>query len=136
MTLTESVSKILSQAGALTPRFYERFFDQVPEARPFFEATHMGHQAVVLRMALQMIEQFFTHGYEAIGEYLRLIGVKHRERGIPTELYSDWRETLLDTLEEFHGHEWDESLAEEWTGALNQSIDRMIEGYDLASAAI
>ena len=136
MTLTESVSQILSQTGALTPRFYERFFSQVPAAKPFFEATNMGHQAAVLRMSLQMIEQFFTHGYEAIGEYLRVIGVKHRERGIPTELYSEWRDTLLDTLAEFHGHEWDESLAEEWTRALNQSIDRMIEGYELASAAI
>ncbi len=136
MTLTESVGKILSQTGALTPRFYERFFDQVPDAKPFFESTNMQHQAAVLRMSLQMIEQFFTNGYEAIGEYLRVIGFKHRERGIPAELYAEWRDSLLDTLEEFHGPEWDDSLAEQWTGALNQSIDRMIEGYGLASAAI
>ncbi len=136
MTLTESVSKILSQTGALTPRFYQRFFEQVPEAEAFFEATNMGHQAAVLRMALQMVEQFFTHGYEAIGEYLRVIGVKHRDRGIPTDLYAEWRDTLLDTLEEFHGWEWSEALAEEWTGALNQSIDKIIEGYQLSSAAI
>ncbi len=136
MTLTESVSKILSRTGALTPQFYERFFELVPEAKSFFEATNMQHQAVVLRMALQMVEQFFTHGYEAIGEYLRVLGYKHRERGIPVELYAEWRDSLLDALEEFHGDEWNDSLADEWTGALNQSIDRMIEGYELASAAI
>ena len=136
MTLTESVKTILSQTGALTPRFYDRFFDQVPDARAFFETTNMQHQAAVLRMALQMVEQFFTHGYGGIGEYLRVIGFKHRERGIPQELYTGWKETLLDTLQEFHGHEWNDSLAAEWTGALDRSIDKMLEGYRLSSAAI
>lgn len=136
MHLTESVSKIMSDNDVLTPRFYEQFFTQVPHARPFFDETNMKHQAAILRMSLQMIEQFFTHGYEAIAEYLRVLGFKHRQRGIPQELYAEWRDTLLDTLEEFHGDEWTATLEAEWSGALNQSIDKMLEGYRLSSAAI
>ncbi|MHC4875676.1 MAG: globin domain-containing protein [Planctomycetota bacterium] len=136
MTLGESVTKILSHNGELTPLFYERFFAQVPAAQPFFAKTNMKHQAAILRMSLQMIEQFSTHGFEAIGDYLQVIGFKHRERGIPQDMYAEWRDTLLDTLEEFHGDEWGSDLETEWTQALNRSIDKMVEGYELSSAAI
>lgn len=136
MTLTESVAKILSQNGTLAPCFYERFFAQVPAAGPFFASTNMNHQASVLQMSLQVIEQFSAHGYEAVGDYLKVLGFKHRERGIPREMYAQWREILLETLAGFHGKEWNSQLAAAWAQALNLSIDKMLEGYELSSGAI
>ncbi len=136
MNLSESVSQILSHEAELASRFYERFFAQIPEAMTFFESTNMIHQAAVLRMSLQIIEQFCSHELGAIGDYLRVIGFKHRERNIPQDMYGRWREILLDELEEFHGADWSETLKVEWTKALNLSINKMLEGYELSSATI
>lgn len=136
MNLTESVAKILSHEAELSLDFYERFFDRIPQAETFFNGTNMRHQAAVLRMSLQIIEQYFTHRFEAIGDYLRVIGFKHLEREIPQELYAKWRDILLDTLKEFHGGEWTETLNLAWTDALNLSIDTMLEGYERTSASI
>ncbi|MBI1310757.1 hypothetical protein GC176_05565 [bacterium] len=136
MNLTESVTKSLSEAGSLAPRFYDRFFGQVPQAQDFFEGISMTYQAAILRRSLQVVEQVSSHRYEAVTEYLRVLGFKHRQRGIPQELYAEWRDSLLDALEEFHGSDWTGTLETEWIEALNQSIDRIIEGYQLSSAAI
>ncbi len=48
-----------------------------------------------------------------------------------SDLYSDWRDCMLETLQDFHGNDWTDSLEQQWTEAINLAVDRMLEGYEL-----
>jgi hemoglobin-like flavoprotein len=85
----------------------------------------------MLRLALTMIEQYYRNRYEAMESYLRIIGFRHKRLEIPRDLYADWRDCLLDTLEAFHGKDWNEELERQWTEAINLAVETMLEGYEL-----
>ena len=134
MDIAESGQAILRGNGTVSNLFYEKFLSRYPEVGHFFAETDMVHQAVMLRMALTMVEQYFRNRYPAMEEYLRIVGFRHKRRGIPQDLYSDWRDCMLDTLQEFHGTDWSDALEQQWTEAVNLSVDRMLEGYELKEA--
>lgn len=131
MDIAESGQAILKGNGTISRLFYEKYLDRYPEVGRFFLQTDMSQQAVMLRMALTMVEQYYRNRYEAMEDYLRIVGFRHKRRDIPPELYVDWRDCMLDTLEDFHGDNWSDSLEQQWTEAVDLAVDRMLEGYDL-----
>lgn len=131
MDIAESRLKILSGNGRVAHLFYEKYLERYPDVGRFFAQTEMAHQAVMLRMALTMVEQYYRYRYEAMEQYLRIIGFRHRRRGITPDMYSDWRDCMLDSLEEFHGDDWNDGLDQQWTEAINLAVDRVLEGYEL-----
>lgn len=136
MDIALSGQKISSGNGTIADLFYKKYLDRYPDIRRFFEKTDMVHQAVMLRMALTMIEQYYQHHYEAMEDYMRVLGFRHMRLGISRELYADWRDCMLETLEEFHGSDWHDALEQQWTDAINQSIERILEGYALEEGNI
>lgn len=130
MNISESVQHIMSRHDLVTDLFYIKFLDGYPDVRKYFEGIDLDQQAVVLKMALPVIEQYHRHGYPAAEQYLKVLGHRHEIRGVPPELYADWRDCLLDTLEQFHGQDWNDSLENEWTEAINLATDVMCQGYD------
>jgi len=50
-------------------------------------------------------------------------------------MISQYAEALLATLEEFHGEDWDEDLAKQWSDACNEAIESMFDGYDAPASA-
>ena len=131
MDIAESGQAILTGNGTITHLFYEKYLGLYPDVGRFFAQTNITHQAVMLRMTVTLGEQYYRNRHKALEDYLRIVGFRHKRREIPPELYSDWRDCMLDTLEEFHGEDWNDALEQQWTDAVNLAVDRMLEGYEL-----
>ncbi|MCA9075819.1 MAG: globin [Planctomycetaceae bacterium] len=129
MTLAESIHQILSRNDLVTDLFYLTYFERYPDIQTHFDGVDMEQQAVLLKMALTTIQQYYDHDYPAAEQYLLVLGHKHHLRRIPQDLYADWRDCMLDTLERYFEHMWSEDLEDQWTEAINNAIDVMCRGY-------
>ena len=138
MTIAESIHSILSRPELVTDLFYVKYLDRYPDLRAYFEGVEMQHQAVLLKMALTVTQQYYEHRYPAAEQYLFVLGQKHHLRQVPKSLYADWRDCLLDTFQQFLGDDWDAPLEREWTEAINLATDVMHRGYqdELVAAEI
>jgi hemoglobin-like flavoprotein len=129
MTIHDSLRQVLENRDTLATLFYEVFFERYPEAKPYFKDVNLKHQAVLLTMALMVVERHATHGYGSTTLYLKYLGHKHHLRGVPPELYPKWAEALLASLEQFHGKQWDQEAAGQWRAALDRAAEVMLAGY-------
>lgn len=116
MPLTESVNRILAEGTMLTDRFYELLFRRHPEAKTLFEQTHMSAQSVMLSAELIVIKQYpdYPLGTE---RYLNVLGTRHARKSVPRKLFQAFQDVLLVALEEFHGMDWIDDLAQQWREA-------------------
>lgn len=129
MNRAESVHVLLAREQLVTDLFYVKYLARYPELEEYFAGVDMDHQAVMLRMALSVIHQYDAHRYPAAEQYLLVLGYKHAVRNIPPDLYPEWRDCLLDTLEQALGDEWSEDLEQEWTRAIEAAAEVMLRGY-------
>jgi len=129
MELRDSTEQIFDSGTKLTDRFYEIFLARCPEAREHFEGADMETQSVMLTMALGAVREHpkIKNGFK---DYLRVLGTRHKRKDIPRELYEGFFEAMLATLEEFHGDDWDDRLAQQWRDALRDVEALMFEGYN------
>lgn len=125
----QSLERVYESKDLLGTRFYENYLVNCPEARPYFDGVDMHRQAIVITMALTLVEQYYRSPFRATEDYLLFLGTRHEGREIPLEFYPKWLDSMMDTLEEFHDSDWDESLAEAWSRALKRAIDKLMEGY-------
>lgn len=130
MEIHESLERILESEELFGSLFYEVFFQQYPEAAAHFDGIDMRRQALMLTMALTVIEQYYSKSYSAVEQYLQLLGSRHSDRSIPRDMYPKWSESMLTALERFHGDTWDEVLAGQWREALDQASRVMFRGYE------
>lgn len=130
MNIQDSLQQILASKQMFGERFYETFFKRNPEVKKFFADVNIERQSVLLTMALVVIEKQYSCPFAAAEEYLKYLGTKHHDWKIPKSLYADWTAAMLDTLEKFHGSDWDEDLREEWRRAIAQVVDFMFQGYE------
>lgn len=129
MDVRTSVAEVLNREETVTKLFYERFLSRYPDVKQVFENVDLGRQALLLSMALPVIQLHYDHDYPTTRDYLEMLGYKHKERGVPEELYPDFRDCLLDTLEQFHGEDWTEDLEQQWSDAIEKASDAMLAGY-------
>ena len=130
MNIHESLEHILNSESVLGDLFYDTFLTNYPQVQPYFEKVNLQRQAVILMMALMVVEQFETEHYPTTVLYLRELGAKHRERGIPAETYPFFRQALLDTLARHLEDHWTESLEAEWASAIDSAIHEMLVAYE------
>jgi hemoglobin-like flavoprotein len=129
MEIEQSLRQVLGQQETVVDLFYVTFLDRYPEVRPYFAGVNLRHQAVLLTMALMVIEGYYSHGYPATEAYLRYLGSRHHGWGIAPEHYPKFRDALLATLEQFHGSDWEPELARQWREAIDRAIKAMLQGY-------
>lgn len=129
MDISESIQRIVNRDEIVTDLFYDIFLDRHPEVRHFFADVNLNQQAVVLRMMLLLIEQHYRQENAALRSYLQLVGARHKERSIPTSLFPPFRDCLLETLERFHGRDWDQNLKSQWFAAIDRASETMLSGY-------
>ena len=129
MEIRESLQKVLDSRDLFGTIFYEEFFGRYPEVKKYFEGVDMDRQALVLTMALTVIEHQYNGTYGAVSHYLQHLGTAHHRRGIPLDLYPKWIDTMLVTLERFLGKDWDLALSEQWRSALEKTFAAMQPGY-------
>jgi hemoglobin-like flavoprotein len=129
MDIQESLHRLLQSKESFGVQFYKVFFDRCPEARAYFAGINMDYQAALLTMALKILEAYYIRSYPAMATYLKYLGHKHHSRAIPPDLYPRWRDALLDTLERFHGPDWDDKAALQWREAFERAREAMSQGY-------
>jgi hemoglobin-like flavoprotein len=129
MQLAESLSRVLGASQLLGESFYRHFFKQVPEVERFFEGIDMHRQAMLITMALTVIQQHHDQRYPVTQLFLQYLGSGHSARGIPFDLYPKWRDAMLGTLAGFHGPDWNEELSGQWRNAIDLAINEMQSGY-------
>ncbi len=129
MDIHQSIDWLLESDEIVGQVFYRIFFERYPEVQRYFEGVRIERQAVVLSIALLLVEQYETYRYPGIARYLRHLGEKHQLRGIPRELYSRFREAMLEALQQHHESHWSEQLAQQWRVALDRAIAVMLEAY-------
>jgi hemoglobin-like flavoprotein len=129
MDMHQSLERILASKQVIGDLFYEALFARHPEIRPFFEKIDLRRQAVLLTMELTVIDAFHRFRDGPARLYLQYLGTKHRERGIPSELYRPFRDTMVEVLQRFHEKDWTEELATEWKTAIDDASAVMFEGY-------
>ncbi len=130
MNIQESLDRILKSKKTFGQQFYEIFFANCPDVKQFFEGVNLERQAVLLTMALVVIEKQHSHPYAATEEYLKYLGSKHHNWKIPKHFYLDWTASMLEALEQFHGDDWNVSLKQEWHQAIEKVIEIMFQGYE------
>lgn len=133
MDIEESLEQIFASTDLFGESFYELFLTAYPDVQKYFEGIDMNRQAVMLTMALTLVEQYASSKYPAARKYLQQLGKVHQERGIPSELYEQWRDAMLEALFQFHGDDWDGHLATQWREAIETAIDVMLQSYKLES---
>jgi hemoglobin-like flavoprotein len=129
MDIHESIDQVLESDDILGQTFYDIFLTRYPELQRHFAGVNMQHQAVVLAMALLMIEQYDTYRYPAIAKYLRELGARHQRRNISAELFPHFRDALLLALAQHHGEAWNVPLCRQWKQAIERASAVMLEGY-------
>lgn len=130
MDIKGSLKKILEYEKVFGELFYEIFFKRHPEAAEYFKDTDMRRQSLELTMALTLVVQYHLNKFAAVEQYLKYVGMHHHDRKIPKELYPDWRETMMVTLERFHENDWNDDLANQWREAIDAATETMLKGYD------
>jgi len=130
MDIEKSLELILQSGDQFGSSFYDIFFERCPKAAEYFKDTDMSRQSLVLTMAVQLLVQYYTNGFVSIEQYLETVGTRHVNKEIPKELYPDWRESMLATLEKFHGDQWNDALAQQWREAIERTTEAMFRGYD------
>lgn len=76
MEIHESIQEIFRSDRRVADLFYGLFLARHPEARPYFEGIDLGRQAVLLTMALMLVEHHYVHQNRVTEDYLRTLGYK------------------------------------------------------------
>jgi hemoglobin-like flavoprotein len=129
MDIRESLDQVLASKEILLREFYRRFLERHPELRQHFAGVNMTVQSLMLTMALAGVVRNYLGHSPALEGYLRYLGTKHHQVGVPEDSFVKFRESLLATLEHFHQQDWSPELAAEWDKALEQATKTMLEGY-------
>src|SRR5262245_28244118 len=69
MNIQESLHAILQRQDSITDLFYRVFLERYPEVRDHFQGVNLRHQAVLLNMALMVMERHYKGSYPATEMY-------------------------------------------------------------------
>jgi len=130
MNIRDSLGLILASSDPrFSDRFYRNFFGHHPEVEAWFAGVDLRRQGIMLTMALQIIVEHHLRPHLATKNYLRLLGNRHHQLGIPASDYQKFAVSVLTTLGKFHGERWDPHLAGEWRKACEQATQPMSDGH-------
>ncbi|MHC4879047.1 MAG: globin domain-containing protein [Planctomycetota bacterium] len=130
MQLDESLQRVLADKDPIIRRFYDRFLAEQPQAERLFVDVDLEKQALMLTMALIVVEASSRDSYPAVEHYLHVLGDRHREAGIPRELFTPFRDCLIDTIRLSQIDDWDDELTVAWRQALDRATETMFQGYE------
>jgi hemoglobin-like flavoprotein len=127
--IRESIRQILQAKDELGVMFYEHFLEKYPELQKHFQDIDLKRQSTLLVTALMIIERHWTDPRTGTELYLRHLGTKHKDFGIPEDAYESWLEAMLETMQKFHGQDWTPSVESQWRQAFDLAIQNILRGY-------
>jgi len=125
--LRSSLELVVSRQPSITPRFYEILFERYPKAKPLFGRNSEVKQQKMLQDAIVAV---VDHVEDAtwLQTNLRALGRKHVDYAVTREMY-DWvGASLLATLAEIAGSDWNEEIERAWSDAYAAIAGLMLEG--------
>jgi hemoglobin-like flavoprotein len=129
MDIQASLDRVLQQQDLVIERFYALFQDRYPEVRRHFEGANLRRLALMLTVTLMVAVRRQVSPAPVPELYLKYLGTKHHDLGVPPESYPKFRDALLATLQGFHGEDWNAGLAAQWAEALDHTAETMLDGY-------
>lgn len=132
--LRESFELVVERSPTLTHRFYEILFERYPATRDMFPPSSRVAQEGMLTQALVAV---MDHLEDApwLQNTLHGLGGRHVDYGVTDEMYGWVGASLLATLAEVAGNEWNDEVELAWTEAYGAIAGLMQEGARMASAA-
>ena len=132
--LRESFELVLAKSPELTHRFYEILFERYPVTRAMFPVNSRLTQEGMLTQALVAV---MDHLEDApwLQSTLHGLGGRHVGYGVTDEMYGWVGASLLATLAEASGEEWNDTVQQAWTEAYGAIAGLMQEGSRMALAA-
>jgi|GEM_PF-752335 len=127
--ITDSIQAILNSHERVVEGFYKRLLETHPDLRHHFQNRDLTVQASMVTMGLVSVEAWYSNRFPATGHYLKVLGHRHFHDGVRREDLPKFRDTLLETLSEFHADEWNDALRQQWFEAIDLAISVMLEGY-------
>ena len=130
--LRQSFELVVERAPNLTQRFYEILFDRYPATREMFPVARRGQQENMLTQALVAV---MDHLEDApwLTSTLQGLGARHVHYGVTDDMYAWVGNSLLATLREVAGDDWNPELEQAWADAYWAIAGLMQEGARLAA---
>ena len=127
--IVESTFKQFLDVGdAASIRFYERLFERAPHVQDLFH----GDIDIQARMFLQSLNVIVVSlsSTDRAARVLQRLGEKHRGYGVMADHYTVMGTTLVETIGEFLGDDFDKEAAEAWTAAFRLISSIMISASE------
>ena len=123
--LRSSFELVVEREPQLTKRFYEILFERYPQSKALFGRNSADKQQQMLRDALVAV---VDHLEDApwLQEQLAALGAKHVDYGVTEEMYGWVGESLLSTMAEVAGSDWNDELMAAWTEAYGAIVSLMV----------
>ncbi|WP_171042868.1 globin domain-containing protein [Maritimibacter alexandrii] len=120
------LSDLYSVRIEFSRRFYDRFFEQVPEARRLF-VHNQDKQALMLYAAVAMTMRGMESGRDLDGELIEF-GKRHARLGVKQDMFPIFGSTFLETLIEYLPHHDHPKIAKAWWGGFTDMSTPIIAG--------
>lgn len=129
--IQETFELLKPRAEEFSHRFYERLFQDFPQAQPLFSSSNMDKQKRLLVASLVQIVNNLEQP-EFLGEYLGKMGERHVAYGTEDEHFEWVGLSLLRTLQDMFGADWKDTYTKQWALAFDLIAALMREGMQRA----
>ena len=130
----DSFAKVEPIADKAALIFYDRLFTVAPEVKPLFASADMSEQGKKLMTMIATAVRGLTN-LEKIVPAVQSLGVRHIDYGVKTEHFAPVGESLLYTLEQGLGYDWNDELKAAWATTYQILADTMIAAMEEAQAS-
>jgi len=120
--------QFLDVGDAASIRFYERLFEKAPQIQELFHGD-IERQARMFLQSLNVIVASLSSTDRA-ARVLQRLGEKHHSYGVMPDHYTVMGSTLIETLSDFLGEDFDKEAAEAWTAAFRLISSIMISASE------
>jgi len=122
--LLASLEILSGREPRIVERFYGLFFARHPEVRKLFGEHGISEREEMIRETFTCVLAHLDD--EAwLGDNLEAMGRSHEEYGVEGPMYDWFADSMLDTLEEVSGPDWQPGCREAWRTALERLTDTM-----------
>ena len=126
--MKSTFKQFLDVGDAASIRFYERLFEKAPHVQELF-GSDIDRQARMFLQSLNVIVASLSSTDRA-ARVLQRLGEKHRGYGVAPDHYTVMGTTLLETIGEFLGDDFDNEAAEAWSAAFRLISSIMISASE------
>jgi len=126
--MEESFAKFSSDGKRFADHFYGELFSRYPGVKPLFAHTTMSRQQQHLFSSLVMVIENLRRP-DAVAESLNALGRRHVGYGVSPTNYYAVTSTLLDTIREMLGNDWNDAVQEAWADGLEAVSRTMMNAH-------